>query len=334
MQVHACHGPPRQVEVLREVLLRLFADDPTLEPRDVLVMCPDIETYAPLVSAAFGLEGGEHPGHRLRVGLADRSLRQTNPLLDVISRLLSLADRRVTASEVLDLAATPPVRRRFGFDDDDLQRLREWVAATGTRWGLDREHRARAGLNLPQGTWQAGMDRLLLGVTASEDGLHWLGLALPLDDVDSSDVDLAGRLAELVDRLEVTLDDLREQPAHGWATALGAGLELLTEVADADAWQIAQARWELSRATAGAPTAIGLADARAMLADRLRGRPTRANFRTGRLTVADPGSDALGAAPGGRAARSRRRGVPAGRGGGRRRRAAARSVGGRARSPQ
>ena len=55
LQVHACHGPSRQVDVLREVLVGLLQDDPTLEPRDILVMCPDIETYAPLISAGFGL---------------------------------------------------------------------------------------------------------------------------------------------------------------------------------------------------------------------------------------------------------------------------------------
>ena len=37
--------------MLREVLVGLLEDDPTLEPRDILVMCPDIETFAPLVSA-------------------------------------------------------------------------------------------------------------------------------------------------------------------------------------------------------------------------------------------------------------------------------------------
>ena len=84
VQVHACHGPARQVDVLREVLLGLLADDPTLEPRDILVMCPDIETYAPLINADFGLGDvlhGAHPAHRLRMRLADRSLVQTNPLL-------------------------------------------------------------------------------------------------------------------------------------------------------------------------------------------------------------------------------------------------------------
>ena len=111
-------------------------DDPTLEPRDILVMCPDIETYAPLISAGFGLVAGRadrrrgdgHPAHRLRVKLADRALVSTNPLLAVAGSLLELSGGRVTASEVLDLAATEPCRRRFGFTDDDLERAGRWVA--------------------------------------------------------------------------------------------------------------------------------------------------------------------------------------------------------------
>ena len=92
--MHACHGPARQVDVLREVLVGLLQDDPTLEPRDILVMCPDIETYAPLISAGFGLAptgpeaatGSGSPATR-RTGcgceLADRALVSTNPLLAV-----------------------------------------------------------------------------------------------------------------------------------------------------------------------------------------------------------------------------------------------------------
>ena len=60
----------------------------------------------------------------LRVRLADRSLRQTNPVLGVVAQLLELAEQRVTASQVLDLADREPVRRRFRFDDDDLARMR------------------------------------------------------------------------------------------------------------------------------------------------------------------------------------------------------------------
>ena len=296
VQVHACHGPTRQVEVLRDVITGRLADDPTLEPRDILVMCLSIEDYAPLISATFGLEdddaGPYHPGHRLSVRLADRSLRQTNPLLGTLAAVLDLADARVTASQVLDLAARPPVRRRFVFSDDDLERLQEWVVASGVRWGLDAPRRARFGLEaFPQNTWRAGLDRILLGATMAEDELRWLGLALPLDDVDSTDVDLAGRLAELVDRLGAILDRMAgERPLLDWLSTLTDALDALTDVPDADGWQRAQADRELGEVAgdAGARATsipLSLSDIRALLADRLAGRPTRANFRTGDLTI-------------------------------------------------
>ena len=294
VQVHACHGPHRQVEVLREIVLGLLAEDPTLEPRDVLIACPDVETFAPLVSAAFGLDPDGvpdyrgHPGHRLAVRLADRALRQVNPLLDVAGRLLELADARLTASEVLDLLAAGPVRRRFGLDGDDLDRLRDLATRAGVRWGLSAPHRRPYRLDgFPQNTWAAGLDRLLLGVAM--EGERWLGTALPLDDVESGDVDRLGRLAEFVDRLSAALDDLSgERPLAAWVAGLVGALDALTATTPADAWQTSQARAELADVAHAAvgTTALHLADVRGLLAERLRGRPGRANFRTGSLTVA------------------------------------------------
>ncbi|MEP7088948.1 MAG: exodeoxyribonuclease V subunit gamma [Nocardioidaceae bacterium] len=301
VQVHACHGRQRQVEVLREVLLGLLEDDPTLELRDVIVMCPDIESYAPLITAAFGdLEGldlpdpvsGVHPGHRLRVRLADRSLRQTNPVLTFVARLLELADARLTSSEVLDLAAMPPVRRRFGLDDDALELAGDWVRRSGVRWGLDAQARSPYHLGgLRQNTWQAGLDRVLVGTAMDEEGLRTVGLALPLDDVDSNEVDLAGRVAELVDRLGHAVRSLgHEQSLAGWVDALVEAVGDLTEVDPFDDWQIVEARRQLTDAVvcagARAETAmLGLPDVRALLSRRLEGRPTRASFRTGHLTM-------------------------------------------------
>ena len=155
VQVHSCHGPARQIDVLREVLVGLLEDDRTLEPRDIVVMCPDIETYAPLIVAGFGLgetAGDSHPAHQLRVRLADRALTQTNPLLGVADELLALAGTRATASQVLDLAQEAPIRARFRFTDDDLDTITEWVREANIRWGFDQEHRAavRAGPHRPQ----------------------------------------------------------------------------------------------------------------------------------------------------------------------------------------
>lgn len=286
--IHSCHGPARQVEVLREVLLDQLAADDTLQPRDIIVMCPDVDTFAPLISAAFGQPDAEHPGHRLRVRLADRSLAYTNPLLDTLAGLLRLADGRVTASEVLDLAASEPVARRFGLTGDALETLRSWTIDAGARWGLGERQRGAYGLaDVRQNTFATALDRLLLGVAADETDHEWLGLALPLDDVDSSDVELAGRFAEFIDRLSAVLGRLTgEQKAGEWTSVLDRALDLLTDAQPHDTWQRAQAARELAAATRHAgDVRLRLADVRSMLAGRLAARPTRANFRTGDLTV-------------------------------------------------
>ena len=114
-----------------------------------------------------------------------------------------------------------------------------------------------------------------------------LALALPLDDVDSNDIDLTGRLAEFVDRLDVSLRGLAgPQSVVAWSTALSRALDLLVDVSASNTWQIAQARRELGTAMEnGGDCVLRLADVRSMLGDRLSGKPTRANFRTGELTV-------------------------------------------------
>ncbi|MFX0539152.1 exodeoxyribonuclease V subunit gamma [Ornithinimicrobium sp. Y1847] len=296
IQVHACHGRSRQVEVLRDVLTGLLQDDPTLEPRDILVMCPDIDAYAPLVHAAFGLgeivrDQQAHPAHQLRVRLADRAPQQTNPLLELAGRLVELAGGRVTAGEVLDLARTSPVRRRFGLDDDALDRLGDWVDATAVRWGLDAEHRADYHLsNLRQNTWQVALDRILVGGAVDGEDLDHLGQTLALDALDSGDLDLAGRLAELVDRLGHTLRGLRDaDTVPEWIQRLRDGVRGLADTTYQDAWQLTQLERELDRLEAAAAgegsVSLALSDVRALLAEQAAGRATRSNFRTGTLTV-------------------------------------------------
>lgn len=296
LSVHSCHGPSRQVEVLRELLVGMLQDDPTLQPRDIVVMCPDIEAYAPLIEAAFGLGDAvevTHPGQSLRVRLADRSLVQTNPLMGVLGSLLNLAAGRAEASRILDFLALQPVRRRFLFTDEELETIADWVDQTGVRWAFDAVHRTEYGLeDYPQNTWQFGLNRLLAGVALSDDSGLWLGQTLPLDDVGSSAIDLVGRFTEAVRRLADATDALhgRHALAH-WLEALAEAVESLALNDRGEDWQLAQVRRELAALLAGAEASgqaealLTLADLRSLVADRVAGRPTRANFRTGSLTV-------------------------------------------------
>lgn len=291
IQVHACHGRARQVDVLRDVIVGLLQDDHTLEPRDVLVMVPDIEAYAPLFHAAFGQaeilgSAAHHPGHRLRVMLADRAASRTNPLLGLTIAVLDLARRgRATNAEVLDLVDTPPVRHRFDLDDDAVERITAWVESSGVRWGFDAEHRRRFGLPLEQNTWQAGLDRLVSGVAATEDPRRPVAEVLPLDDVPSGDVDLVGRLVTFVDALQRAVDAFgQDAPMAVWSRRIVTMLDDLGAVPERDAWQRQQVDRELERLDDDA-TSLRPGEVLSMVRDRWSGRPSRANFRTGSLTV-------------------------------------------------
>jgi exodeoxyribonuclease V gamma subunit len=299
IRVHSCHGRGRQVEVLRDAVLHLLEDDPSLEPRDIIVMCPDIEKFAPLIQATFGggdfSDGPGDPTRSLEIRLADRSLRQTNPVMGVLAEVLELATARITATQVLDLAGRDPVRRRFRFSDDDLFRLEEWVNGSFVRWGFDAAHRGAFHLeDIGTNTWESGLDRILLGVAMAEEDQRLFGGILPLDDVDSGDIDLAGRMTEFVHRLRAALDALGDAvPIAEWATTLASVADALTDTTPRDAWQRSQLTVlldelvaEASDEQAGASAvALSCDDIRSIVTDRLRGKPTRANFRTGHLTV-------------------------------------------------
>jgi exodeoxyribonuclease V gamma subunit len=295
VRIHSCHGRARQVEVLRDAVLHLLEDDPDLEPRDVIVMCPDIEHFAPLIQATFGVLDERDSGtQQLQIRLADRSLRQTNPVMGVLSEVLALATARVTATEVLDLAGREPVRRRFQFSDDDLVRMEAWARGAHVSWGFDAEHREPFKLSgLAANTWRAGLDRILLGVAMADQDERIFGATLPLDDVDSGDIELVGRFSEFVTRLRTAVDALdQHRTIDSWAETLAAVSDSLTATSPSDSWQRSELTGVLEelvdQATVGQGTSrveLSRDDVRSLLSERLKGRPTRANFRTGHLTV-------------------------------------------------
>ncbi|NLT30845.1 MAG: exodeoxyribonuclease V subunit gamma [Propionibacterium sp.] len=300
VQFHASHGPERQVEVLREVVLGLLTDDSSLEPRDIVVMCPDIEVYAPHISAAFAgstLDGVDphHPVHRIPVRLADRSLRQVNPVLAVLQQLLDLVHQRARASGLLALCAAEPVARRFRFTAENLEEITDLVSAAEIRWGIDNTDVARHGMGAFQvNTWLSGLDRMLTGVAVPDE--RTVGSVAPLDIDSSSLVDLVGRFAELITRLRrisldfagVNPDATERKPLTEWTASMRRALELITEVAPGEDWQVHHAYATLADLADGADPdgpELSAADVSELLADAFRGRPTRASFRTGALTM-------------------------------------------------
>jgi hypothetical protein len=137
LQVHSCHSPLREIEVLQDSLLTLFDDNPHVRLDDVLVMIPDIELYAPFIQAVFSIPPDD--SRWLPFTIADRSLLQESGFIDTFLRLLDLAGSRFGVSGVLDLLETDAVRAKFALAEEDLALIHHWIRETGIRWGIDAE---------------------------------------------------------------------------------------------------------------------------------------------------------------------------------------------------
>ncbi len=134
IRFHVAHGAQREVEILHDQLLAHFSADPTLRPRDIIVMVPDIDSYAPHIRAVFGQLDRSDPRF-IPFTLTDQGQRGRDPLLIAVEHLLKLPDSRFPVSEILDLLDVPALRERFGIDEADLPTLHRWIEGAGIRWG-------------------------------------------------------------------------------------------------------------------------------------------------------------------------------------------------------
>ena len=290
LQLHACHTPLREVQVLHDQLRALLDADPSLQPRDIAVLTPDVDAYAPLVHAVFG--AAMNTPRALPYAVADGSALAGQSLADWFLRLLGLPGARFTLAEGLSLLSPAPVAQRLGLTPALIDRLGEALADAGARWGRDAAHRVASGAPDENAyTWQWAIDRLLLG-HASADDTDIAGVA-PLPRFEAGDlVALDGLLAGLraLERLARELASPRA-PLH-WPRVLAAVLDDLLpdrpqDPADARAIEALRAHvGALSQQLADADLAAPMPSSvvRAWLQARLSESDDRQPFLSGGVT--------------------------------------------------
>lgn len=224
---HIAHSPQREVEILHDQLLDRFQraeqTGKRMFPRDIIVMVPDIDTYAAHIRAVFGQLERDDPRY-IPYSLADQRERGQNPMLVALEHLLNLPDARFSVSEILALLEAPCLRERFNIREQDVPRLHLWIEGAGIRWGLSAGQRT-LGLDMPvapeQNTWKFGLKRMLLGYAvgagAAFDDVQ------PYEEIGGLEARTLGSLANLLETLEHYWDILRQEasPAE-WRICLAA----------------------------------------------------------------------------------------------------------------
>ena len=263
LQIHACHGPLREVEVLHDQLLALFAADPALRPADVIVMTPDIARYGPLIEAVLASAPRER---RIPFSIADRGAPAEEPLIEGWFTLLDLGGGRFDASQVLSLLELPAVRRRFGLDEADLTRIRRWTRDAGIRWGLDAGTKMLWELPATaEHTWRMGLDRLLLGYALPGRGRDLYAGILPYDEVEGGEAQALGPWQTFIETLFGLDAQLRERRLLAqWIECLSAVLDRFFEPREREENEIQRIRSALETVGAHAEQAgftepVGLA---------------------------------------------------------------------------
>ena len=256
---HAACGALRQCEILRDELLRALAADPTLDARDVVVMTPQVEVFAPLLAAVLGRAGiavgdgveqdrGSPPSPvtpAIPTAVSDLGLRETNPVAAALLAVLDLAGERLSASSLSDLLELPAVCRRLGLAPEEGAALRELLLRGGLRWGEGPGEREDNGYPADaHHTLRFAAERAVLGALVGDpDGPPLVSggegpTVEPLPLWGREDQDLAGTLAafaRVISQVRARLAEARSAPA--WREALVWALDQVAAPDDGGAWQ-------------------------------------------------------------------------------------------------
>jgi len=193
--IHNCHSPMREIEVLHDQVLAMLAQDPSLTPKDIVVMMPDVNAYSPYIQAVFS-----SAKHRIDFSISDRSVKQENPVLLSFLTLLDLTNLRQTSNELFNLLEVPAIMAQFGLSPQSLKRVKLWIEQSGIRQGLGQEGHSQ------DNSWQFGLNRMFKGYSQSEvsdsaSPILWQDI-LAYEESSGLVADDLGQLALFIERIE------------------------------------------------------------------------------------------------------------------------------------
>ncbi|NGX55597.1 MAG: RecBCD enzyme subunit RecC, partial [Chlamydiae bacterium] len=196
IQLHISSTPHREIQNLYHTLLSLI-DEKGIEPKDILVMAPDITIYEPFIHSIFG--------EKIDYQIADIP---TNEPIQALYLMVELEKKRWSAPALLELFDHPLFRKKQRWGEGDLLLIKEWIGQAGIRWGFDGEHRSRLLKHCKQpfraerATWRKGIDDLLLQLATT-------------NTIDLTDGQLLGQMAFRIDSLHRDLAQLHDGTEKG-----------------------------------------------------------------------------------------------------------------------
>lgn len=241
--ITSCHSALREVQGLHDWLLHQFNNDSSLTPKDILVMCPQVEQYAPYVNAVFarGWQEFDDKVPPLPCSIADRVSKDSEPVVAAFSDLLTLPDSRFQVSQLLSFLRIPAMQNKFNLSIEDIDKISVWLDNASIHWGLDQQHKKQI-LKTESATnsftWQQGLSRLLRGFAFGDhETIYDNQLLLP--SVEGNDGELLGQLMLILEQLQLfAINMSKERTALQWKSFLNELINELFDTSDDDGFII------------------------------------------------------------------------------------------------
>jgi exodeoxyribonuclease V gamma subunit len=219
IEIHSCHSPMREVEVLYNRLLNILEKNPDIALSDICIMTPNISEYKPYIEAIFNEKIKDK---KIDYTISDVNFIDQSSLIKVFVDILNLVHSRFNAGEIFNIMEYKAVREKFKLNEADINILRICVNESKVKWGLNEETRKDIGI-IPykEFSWEYGIEKLLLSIIYENDEtfsdiLVIKGIETPADEAISALTDFVHILHDFYefskDKHEVTLwyDKLNE----------------------------------------------------------------------------------------------------------------------------
>lgn len=287
--IHSCHSPMREIEVLHDNLLNIFEHFRELDPKDILVMAPDISIYTPLIESVF--ESRSSATMRIPYHITDQGIAAGSQVVKGFWGIIDLQDKGFSAPAVMASLEPPSIREKFGLSAVDVKKIEKWVSETNIRWGLGNtmpHHEALSGGN--PNSWQAGLERMLLGYAMPGQNERLTNDILPYDPIEGQDAKILGKLNSFMEQIRKLANEmLHPKPIKAWCELFLSILDRFfhkNEASEPDLEMLTRLLYQVVNieTNAGFSEAVDIVVVRHLLQKRINTLASESGFISGRVT--------------------------------------------------
>lgn len=129
--VQQCHNLKREVEELHRYILQILEQNLDLQPEDILVKTPAIDTYTPYIEEVFS-----HSENPIPYSISDNLIEHPEWFQNFL-KLPNILKDNYFKKEIFELLECPEVLKKFCIEKKHLPKLQIFFAQANLYWGKD-----------------------------------------------------------------------------------------------------------------------------------------------------------------------------------------------------